>query len=431
MQGALAPFREAPTALAVPRTELRRRYESHRNQERVHEQKLTMKTNRKLTMKTNRKAKWPVIRQRTYPSGTVGYQVDLGEIDGGRRRNAFTTREEAEAYAEVARYKRQNEGVLALAMPQEMRIDALRAHDLLSPHGVNITECVKYYLNHVVAYRSAPTVTVIVESLIASVEKNGRRPRTIKDLKDRLNRFAKAFPNARLCDIGVEDITAWTAQEGWTARTAVNYLTKVSQLFNYAICRSWADKNPAESIERPAMDEKEPGILTVEQAGTLLAKANDFGLLPYVAIGLFSGVRSTELLRLDWENIKFEDRSIIIGSRAAKKRSRRVLHIEDALLAWLGTIECKASGPIVNAAKFRDSFDKLRVAAGVKNWPHNALRHSFASYHLAYFGDSRKTADALGHGGTNILHTHYKSLVLKKDAVQFWQLRPEATPVAA
>ena len=382
-------------------------------------------------MKTNRKAKWPVIRQRTYPSGTVGYQVDLGEIDGGRRRNAFTTREEAEAYAEVARYKRQNEGVLALAMPQEMRIDALRAHDLLSPHDVNITECAKYYLAHVVAYRSAPTVSVIVERLIASAEKNARRTRTIKDLKHRLNRFAKAFPAARLCDIGLEEITVWITNEKWTARTAGNYLTKVSQLFKYAMRHSWAEKNPVKSIERPAMDEKEPGILTVEQAGTLLAKANGFGLLPYVAIGLFAGVRSAELGRLDWKDIKFEDRSIIIGSRAAKKRSRRVLHMEDALLAWLGTAACKASGPIVNASKFRDAIDELRVAAGVQNWPHNGLRHSFASYHLAYYGDSHKTAEVLGHDGTKILHTHYKALVLKKDAEQFWKLRPETVSVAA
>ena len=29
-----------------------------------------------------------------------------------------------------------------------------------------------------------------------------------------------------------------------------------------------------------------------------------------------------------------------------------------------------------------------RDAAGIEEWPHNALRHSFASYHLARFNDA-------------------------------------------
>lgn len=352
------------------------------------------------------------------------FQVDLGEIDGVRRRKSFETQDEAEAYAETARVKRQNEGVAALAMPQALRVDALRADERLRPHGISLTECADYYLRHVVAFRSAPKVPEIVQSMINSTVANGRRPRTLIDLRNRLHRFAAAFPDARLCDLGVEDITAWTKHEGWTARTAVNYLTKVSQLFNYAIRRSWADKNPVELIERPAVDSKEPEILTVEQANELLTKANDFGLLPYVAIGMFAGLRTAELHRLDWQAVNFEDRSIIVGADIAKKRSRRVVFMEDALLAWLGTAEVKQSGSIVHLPSFRRSVAQLRAAAGFTDWPQNGLRHSFASYHLSHFGDSRKTADALGHGGLAMLHSHYKQLVLRRDAERFWSLRP-------
>lgn len=382
-------------------------------------------------MKENRKAKWPAIHTRTYPTGTASYQVDLGMVNGVRQRIAFSTHEEAKTYAAMARTKRQNEGMLAFAMPNEVRVDAWRAHEILHPHGVSMEESAKYYTKHVINYQAAPIVPAIVDSLIATAKQNRRRPSTISDLKHRLTRFATAFPNNRLSDIGVEEITAWTTSEGWTALTTANYLTKVSQLFNHAIHNSWVEKNPVHLIQRPAIDEKEPGILTVEEAMAILTKANSFGLLPYIAIGLFAGVRSAELLRLDWKDIQFDDRSIVIGASVSKKRSRRALYMEDALLTWLDTIKRKTSGPIVDTSKFRHAFDQLRTAAKVKPWPQNALRHSFASYHLAHFRDSRKTADALGHGGIDILHKHYKSLVLRKDAERFWQLRPMATPVAA
>ncbi len=37
------------------------------------------------------------------------------------------------------------------------------------------------------------------------------------------------------------------------------------------------------------------------------------------------------------------------------------------------------------------------AAAGVATWPHNVMRHSFASYHLALHRDAPLTAHELGH----------------------------------
>lgn len=37
-------------------------------------------------------------------------------------------------------------------------------------------------------------------------------------------------------------------------------------------------------------------------------------------------------------------------------------------------------------------MEGLRKAAGIKVWPHNVLRHSFGSYHLAAYGDGVRTA---------------------------------------
>jgi hypothetical protein len=68
--------------------------------------------------------------------------------------------------------------------------------------------------------------------------------------------------------------------------------------------------------------------------------------------------------------------------------------------------------------------DDLPKVAGIENWPHNGLRHSFSSYHLAQYGDGNKTAVQMGHRDQNVVHNHYKALVLADDAAKYWALVP-------
>jgi integrase len=101
-----------------------------------------------------------------------------------------------------------------------------------------------------------------------------------------------------------------------------------------------------------------------------------------------------------------------------------VAEINETLAAWLQN--CIISdGPIVAAGKFRDNLEALKAVAGIAEWPHNGLRHSFASYHLAQHGNAQQTANLLGHKSQDIIHNHYKSLVLKSEAEKYWALRPE------
>jgi integrase len=369
-------------------------------------------------------AKWPRLYKRSYPSGQAGYVVDLGLVNGKRDRQTFTTREEAETHAERARIQKQNEGLAAFTLPKEVRVDAAKATEILKPHGASLVEAANYYLKHVIAFRSAPTVSEIVLKMLKDAEDNGRRNRTIGDLRHRLQLFADDFGTAKLSEISLEDIKDWLGEHEWAAQTRINAITKISQLFNYGIRHDWVEFNLAERIDRPDAEDKEPGIFTVEQAKTLLSKAAEFELLPYVSIGLFAGLRAAELMRLNGAAIRLDDRSIIVGAEVAKKRSRRVVEMADALVVWLTPL-LPIKGPVVELSGFRDSFDQLRAAAKLTEWPHNGLRHSFGSYHLAFHGDAVKTAMQMGHRDSNVIHNHYKALVLKTEAERFWALRPE------
>jgi integrase len=65
-----------------------------------------------------------------------------------------------------------------------------------------------------------------------------------------------------------------------------------------------------------------------------------------------------------------------------------------------------------------------RERAGIANWPSNALRHSYASYHLAHFQDAPKTALQLGHTDTDMVFSYYRQRVRPAAAKAWWSILP-------
>jgi len=180
--------------------------------------------------------------------------------------------------------------------------------------------------------------------------------------------FTRTFGERHLTSITLPELQAWLNDPSLSARSRINNATKLSQLWNFAIRHSWAESNLIKKITRPDPEDGEPGILTVPQAAALLENAEQFGLLPFAALGLFAGLRQAELMRLDWSAVKLAEGAVIIGVEVAKKRSRRVVDISDTLAAWLSPFVGR-KGPVVDATNFRKNQDGLR-AAGLppKKW---------------------------------------------------------------
>jgi integrase len=96
------------------------------------------------------------------------------------------------------------------------------------------------------------------------------------------------------------------------------------------------------------------------------------------------------------------------------------------LREWLLPLR-KHKGNVTPALSFRESFEQAREAAGISEWPENALRHSFASYHLAHFKNAASTALELGHHDSRVTFAHYRELVKPKDAERYWAILPATT----
>jgi len=148
-------------------------------------------------------------------------------------------------------------------------------------------------------------------------------------------------------------------------------------------------------------------------------------LLPYVAIGAFAGLRRAELERLDWSEIDFESGLIEVTARNSKTAQRRFVTMQPNLREWLLPLR-QHKGNVTPTNCFRQSFEQAREAAGISEWPENALRHSFASYHLAHFKNAAATAMECGHHDSRITYRHYRELVKPKEAECYWNIKPAA-----
>jgi integrase len=343
--------------------------------------------------------------------------------EGGKRKRSFFENEgAAKSFAAIRNAELRSSGVEGAEFPTALRVMARDAAELLQPFGKTIMDAAKYLAAHLEASAKSCTAVQLVKELLKAKEADGHSRRHVGDVRSRLGKFAEKFGDKMVATITSAEIDDWLRSLNVAPVTRNHYRRLVILAFNFAVQRGYATDNPAVKTARAKVVGKPPGILTVAQTARLLEAATP-DILPYVAIGAFAGLRRAELERLDWSEIDFGSKLIEVTAQKSKTAQRRFVKLQPNLRAWLMPV-CKRSGSIIPPENFRRSFDAVRRAAGITEWPDNALRHSFASYHMARFENAAATALELGHHDSRITFAHYRELVRPKEAERYWNIRP-------
>ena len=93
------------------------------------------------------------------------------------------------------------------------------------------------------------------------------------------------------------------------------------------------------------------------------------------------------------------------------------------LVEWIGVIRQSSQSPLP-LTNLRRRWDRAKQVLDRK-WPHDAMRHSYASYHFAMFGNAGLTSKNLGHPDTTLLRKDYNGAVTKAQAKTFWAILPK------
>jgi len=253
--------------------------------------------------------------------------------------------------------------------------------------------------------------------------------------------------------IEASDIKDWLSSMDLMPRTKKNYLMVVREIFKFAKQKGYLIDNPLDSLTRydskaihgvDANDIREPNILSVDEAKRLLKTAKkhpELGLLGAVTLGLFCGIRTEEIKKLEWDAVHLEAEKpfVVISSKIAKKRRIRNVDIPINAVSWL-KICAKKEGPVAEnnyISHYQKRFRELQKLAGFgkwvqvgkrrkwkSTWKENSIRHSFGSYHFALHGDSMLTSRLMGHKeGDAVLFDHYRALVTKDTAMRYFALK--------
>jgi integrase len=347
--------------------------------------------------------------------------VVRSKISGQWVRKFFQTKAEAETYLQQKKIELLNQGREGVQFPSWLRIMAQRGQDILQPFGKTISDAVDFYAKHLEAAQKSASLSQAATELIESRKSSGASKRYCYDLRLRLGRFTAAFPNRIAAEVSTADVDLWLSKLGLAPVTRNTFRRDLRTLFSFCVTRNYCTSNPVTNARKAKEVDGEVGILSVEQTARLLERASN-EMLPYLAIGAFGGLRPAELQRLTWDEIDLESRLIEVKASKSKTARRRFVKIRLNLEKWLVPYR-NHKGPICPVNLRKLELD-TRQRAGLEEWPPNALRHSFASYHLAHFNDAAALALEIGHTNQQMIFDHYRQLVRPKDAARFWEIMP-------
>lgn len=335
---------------------------------------------------------------------------------------------EAKTFLEQKLVEKQNYGTAGMAFTENQRAECLECAEQLSPFGKTLRDAVAFYLPHLRSTNRSCTVSELVTELLNDKKVDGLSKRYVSDLRSRLGQFATHFDGKSVAEITATEVDQWLrslsdAQNGkpLAGTTRNNFRRVLIVAFNFARDRGYCVDNPAKISAKAKEVKNQVGILTVEQTETLLQESAR-PLVPFVAIGAFAGLRTAELERLDWREVDLESALIEVTAKNAKSARRRFVKVQANLAAWL-TPHARPSGSI-RPFNCRKLLHAAREAAEIVDWPPNALRHSYASYHLAAFNDAAALALELGHINSNLVFQHYRQLVKPAQAKRYWEINP-------
>jgi integrase len=298
------------------------------------------------------------------------------------------------------------------------------AKNLLRPFGILLHDAIEEYVamrkrEQTVEKRVGDVVNEVLEA-----KKQARlSDRYIETLRTYLLRFADSF-QTNIGSVNTGAIVRWLDSLKVGPRSRNNVRQAIVTLFNFARRRGYLPKGEtteAADVETVRDHDGEIAILTPAQLTKLLRKSKpDYQL--YFALAAFTGIRSAELLRLEWSEINFEKGHIELKARKAKAATRRLVPIQPNLAKWLAPYRDR-KGKLFQSRRTLDSAIKFAKRLNVP-WKANCLRHSYATYRLSMVPDAGRIALEMGNSPAK-LFTNYRELDRENHAPEWFAIEPE------
>jgi integrase len=380
--------------------------------------------------------------KKSKPFAGKEYRV-WGYVDGKRRQYWFATEKEAKANCADRNQEREAYGS-KLNLDSESRLEAFRAAELLRPHRKTIMDAVRHYLEHLnrtaVSVPFSTLASRVREEFVRREKANEVSDRHAKTLRETLNKLELKFGNQTVSEITKDQVREWLLSLPLAVKTRNKHRGYAAQVFSLAKDFGYTSVNPVSEVkkfrERVTEENGEIGILSVEDTEKLF-RAADPEVIPFLTLSYFCGIRTSTIERLDWSDIKYDEKRAIVPRYKGKNQKRYPVTLTDNVIDWLRP-HVKASGSLLVRATATNRFSKIKgrpsdvatrdrmlkaaAKAGI-TLPDNAGRNTFISMHVAHYQSMGKTA-LEGNTSIEIIERDYLDIVRREDAAKYWEIRP-------
>ncbi len=214
-------------------------------------------------------------------------------------------------------------------------------------------------------------------------------------------------------------------QSGLSSASIQRTLSAARSFYRYLLREKKVKVNPFDGVSAPKAKRHLPGTLTAEQVTHLVSnqESTTIAIRDRAIMELFysSGLRLSELVGLDLDDIDFNDASVRVLGKGSKTRIVPVgRYAIEAIKQWLESRPSMAAKhePALftsqrgqrlstRSVQQRINYWAKRLGLDIRVHPH-MLRHSFASHILQSSSDLRAVQELLGHSdiSTTQIYTH-------------------------
>jgi integrase len=230
------------------------------------------------------------------------------------------------------------------------------------------------------------------------------------------------FGNTQLIGITVPKLNDYfTHRRKKSIYPARKDLINISSAFTYAVNQSYLKENPCKYFKRFKIPEKLPLFFTERELEILLKTIDEPELKDLVEFAVQTGLRQMELLTLQWSQINFKSKILILDNRnhLTKSQKIRTLPLSNKALQILSrkmsinrseiifTLNDKNITQKFISKKFKSYVLKAAINSKLN---FHSLRHTFASWLVQRGVSIYEVSRLLGHADikTTEIYAHLR-----------------------
>jgi integrase len=286
----------------------------------------------------------------------------------------------------------------------------------------------QYLAQHDLRSQSVSLCTLFDEYVAARSHRTKKYLAEINKSRSPLERLLTRL----VCDIAPTELERDLSRISAGNRNAT--MRYLRAMFNHGIKRGYLLDNPILKLDFAHRVRREVQTIPSATVAKMLNHAieYDLQLVPFLIFGFFAGIRPDgELQKLEWSDVIFEEKTIVIRPEVSKTNRRRFPKLSANAESWLEAYKLRGGvmdGKIVpftpNILRTKRRANWLAAVGKKAKWIQQGMRHTFCSNWLALHKDVNELVLQSGHDSVDTMWRNYHKGVTEKEAKKFWAILP-------